>query len=132
MTLIFSTRAFYKGCRGFLTWSVAFMALTSLFLSVRVRAQEFRGTISGTVTDSSGAVIKDAQVTITETNTNTVNRTKTDSAGQYVVPFLQPGTYRIVVEMASFKRDVRDGITLQANEHPLIDMTLQVGNAQET
>jgi|SRR5437879_4945715 len=40
-------------------------------------------------------------------------RTKTDSSGQYVVPFLQPGTYQIVVEMASFKKVVRNGVTLQ-------------------
>jgi hypothetical protein len=132
MTHIFKTRAFSKGCRSSLTLSVAFIAGASIFLTARVQAQEFRGIISGTVTDSSGAVVKDAQVTITETSTNTVNRTKTDSAGQYVVPFLQPGTYQIVVEMASFKKDVRNGITLQANEHPLIDMVLQVGNAQET
>ena len=53
-----------------------------------------RGTISGTVTDSTGAVVKDAQVTITETSTGTVNRTKSDGAGpEYVIPFLQPGEY---------------------------------------
>ena len=132
MTQIFETSAFSRGRRGSLALQVAFIVLTSLFLSGCIWAQEFRGTISGTVTDSSGAVIKDAQVTITETSTGTVNRTKTDSAGQYVVPFLQPGTYQIVVEMTSFKRDVRNGITLQANEHPLIDITLQVGNTQET
>jgi hypothetical protein len=110
---------------------VAFLLFAALLLSVGAGAQEFRGTISGTVTDSTGAIIKDAQVAVTETNTGTINRTKTDSAGQYVVPFLQPGTYQIVVEMTSFKKDVRNGITLQANEHPIIDLTLQVGNAQE-
>jgi Carboxypeptidase regulatory-like domain/TonB dependent receptor len=95
-------------------------------------AQEFRGTISGTVKDPTGAVVREAQVTITETTTATVNRTKTDSAGQYVVPFLQPGTYQIFVESSGFKKEVRDGITLQANEHPLIDLTLQIGSAAET
>src|ERR1700730_1822194 len=115
------------------TLSVVGIVLAALLLIPgRAGAQEFRGTISGTVTDSTGAVVKDAQVTITETSTGTVNRTKTDSAGQYVVPFLQPGTYQIVVEMASFKKDVPNGVTLQANEHPLVDMSLQVGNAQET
>src|SRR5271170_5730942 len=84
----------------------------------RASAQEFRGTISGTVTDPTGAVVKDAPVTITETSTGTVNRTKSDSAGQYVVPFLQPGDYQITIEVKGFKKDVRNGITLQANEHP--------------
>jgi hypothetical protein len=124
---------FFRGQLYPITLPVLCMMLTLLLLlSGRAVAQEFRGTISGTVADSTGAVIKDAQVIITETSTNTVNRTRTDSAGQYVVPFLQPGTYQIVVEMASFKKDMRNGVTLQANEHPLIDITLQAGNAQET
>jgi hypothetical protein len=124
---------FFRGRLYFLTLSALCLMLAFfIFIPGRARAQEFRGTISGTITDSSGAVVKEAQVTIIETNTGTINRTKTDSAGQYVVPFLQPGTYQLVVEMTSFKKDVRNGITLQANEHPLIDMTLQVGNAQET
>ena len=125
------TPTFARGHLPSLVLPVAFILFAALLLSVGAGAQEFRGTISGTVTDSSGAIIKDAQVTVTEINTGTINRTKTDSAGQYVVPFLQPGTYQIVVEMTSFKKDVRNGITLQANEHPIIDMTLQVGNAQE-
>jgi hypothetical protein len=112
-------------------WATCIVFIALLFPS-GIGAQEFRGTISGTVTDSSGAAVKDAQVTVTETSTGTINRTKTDGAGQYVVPFLQPGTYQIVVEMASFKKDVRNGVTLQANEHPLVDVTLQVGSAQET
>jgi hypothetical protein len=125
------TPTFARGHLRSLVLPVAFLLFAALLLSVGAGAQEFRGTISGTVTDSTGAIIKDAQVTVTETDTGTINRTKTDSAGQYVVPFLQPGTYQIVVEMTSFKKDVRNGITLQANEHPIIDMTLQVGNAQE-
>ena len=125
--------SFSRGLFHPITLSVVSMMLPLLLLLPgHAVAQEFRGTISGTVTDATGAVVKDAQVTITETSTNTINRTETDSASQYVVPFLQPGTYQIVVEMASFKKDVRNGVTLQANEHPLIDMTLQAGNAQET
>jgi hypothetical protein len=128
-----TTSTLLRGHLRSLTLSVIGMVLAALLLLPgRAGAQEFRGTISGTVTDSTSAVVKDAQVTITETSTGTVNRTKTDSAGQYVVPFLQPGTYQIVVEMASFKKDVRNGLTLQANAHPLIDMALQIGSAQET
>ncbi len=85
-----------------LTLSVACILFAASLLPAGASAQEFRGTISGTVTDSSGAIIKDAQVTITETSTGTINRTKTDSAGQYVVPFLQPGTYQIVDNVSRF------------------------------
>ncbi len=104
----------------------------SLAASGHASAQEFRGTISGRVIDSTGAVVRDAQITVTEMSTGTVNRTRTDNAGQYVVPFLQPGTYQVIVESSSFKKEVRDGITLQANEHPTIDMVLQIGSTQET
>jgi len=109
------------------------LAVAALFVfPERANAQEFRGTISGTVTDPTGAVVRDAPVIITETSTGTINRTRTDNAGQYVVPFLQPGVYQIVVETTGFKKEARNGVTLQANEHPLIDMVLQVGSALET
>ena len=106
--------------------------LAPIALSEHGVAQEFRGTISGTVTDPSGAVVKGASVTITEVATGSVNGTKSDNAGQYVVPFLQPGTYQISIEMSGFKRAVRNGVTLQANEHPIIDIPLQIGASQET
>ncbi len=106
--------------------------LTSLFFVQHANAQEFRGTISGTVTDPSGAVVKGARVAITEVSTGSVNTTQSDNAGQYVVPFLQPGDYQISIEMTGFKKAIRNGVTLQANEHPIIDIPLQIGGAQET
>jgi hypothetical protein len=112
--------------------TVLLIAAALLAVPESASAQEFRGTISGRVTDSTGALVRDAQVTVTEASTGTVNRTKTDNSGQYVVPFLQPGTYQVVVESTGFKKEVRDGVTLQANEHPSIDMALQIGNAMET
>src|ERR1035441_6243112 len=118
--------------RSFSFCVVLLLATASLLIPGRTSAQEFRGTISGKVTDSTGAVVRDAQVTITEISTGTINRTKTDGSGQYVVPFLQPGTYQVVVESTGFKKEVRNSVTLQANEHPSIDMALQIGNAMET
>ncbi len=108
---------------------VLFLTLTS---GVSVRAQEFRGTISGSVADPSGAVVAGAQLTIRETNTGTINKTTSDSSGQYVVPFLPPGTYEITVEMNGFKKVVRGGLTLQSAEHPVIDLVLPLGSAQDT
>ena len=112
----------------------AFLAVAAFLVVVEPAsaAQEFRGTISGTVKDPTGAVVRDASITITETSTETANHTKTDSSGEYAVPFLQPGIYQIVVESVGFKKEVREGITLQANEHPLIDIVLQIGDALET
>jgi len=112
----------------------AFLALTLfvLFSPRLARAQEFRGTISGKVADSTGAVVPNAEISVTETSHGTTNKTVSDSSGQYVVPFLLPGTYRIEAEAAGFKKVLRDSIVLQAQEHPIIDLTLEVGATTET
>lgn len=95
-------------------------------------AQEFRGTISGTLADSGGALVPNADITIRETNTGTVNQTKSDNAGQYVAPFLLPGEYEITVKAAGFETIVRKGVKLQAQEHPVINLTLQIGTVSQT
>lgn len=96
------------------------------------RAQEFRGTISGAITDPSGAVVPGAQVVVKETHTGTVNKTKSDAAGQYVVPFLLPGDYSITVTAQGFETTTRNGVTVEAQAHPIVDMKLPVGNTSET
>jgi hypothetical protein len=62
-----------------------------LAFSAGLSAQEFRGTISGVLSDASGSPIPAARVVVTETRTNTKSETTTDSGGQYTVPFLAPG-----------------------------------------
>src|ERR1700761_1703199 len=96
------------------------------------RAQEFRGTISGAVTDPSGAVIPGAQIVVKEVHTGTTNRTKSDAAGQYVVPFLLPGDYTITATAQGFETLTRSGITLESQAHPEVDLSLKVGNTGET
>src|SRR5579863_5624501 len=83
--------------------------------------QEFRGTISGAVTDPTGAMIAGAKVTITETQTGTKMETVSDNAGQYNVPFLLPGDYLISVKTAGFKEFLRKGVHLGAGDHLGID-----------
>ena len=67
----------------------------ALLLPHNAVAQEFRGTISGLVTDPSGAVVPGASVQVLETHTGTISKTVSDHKGQYVVPFLTPGNYSI-------------------------------------
>jgi Carboxypeptidase regulatory-like domain len=112
--------------------AVMFSALLIVFLLQPAFAQEFRGTISGKIADATGAVIANAKITVTETGTGTVNRTQSDSSGQYVVPFLLPGTYRIEAQAPGFEAEVQNSVTLQAQEHPIIDFTLPIGNTNET
>jgi hypothetical protein len=116
----------------------AVVALFSLFVASLLLlpqaavAQEFRATVSGTVTDPSGAVVPGADILVQETSTGAVSRTTSDSAGQYVVPFLMPGTYSITVTASGFETLKRSEIVLQAQEHPIINLALTLGSANQT
>jgi hypothetical protein len=97
-----------------------------------LRAQEARGTISGTVMDANKAVIPGAVVTITNVAMGTSTEVETNDRGLFTVPYLIPGNYRIVVEAPGFKRYIREGIALQVNDRLEIDPLLEVGGSQET
>ena len=117
------------------TWLtlLAILLTGALFsLAPKAKAQEFRATISGTVQDSTGAVIPKADITVRETRTGTISRTVSDDAGQYVVPFLLPGDYTITVKAAGFNSMERTGITLHSQEHPIINLSLQVGTVSQS
>lgn len=103
-----------------------------LCLAPATHAQEFRGTISGTVMDSSSAVIPNARIVVKEIHTGTTSETKSDGAGQYVVPFLLPGDYTISVQVTGFQSLDRTGITLHSQEHPIINLTLAVGTISQS
>src|SRR5690349_13937742 len=94
-------------------------------------AQGVEATLKGRVADSSGAVVPGAKVDVKNTGTNLVTSTVTDSAGQYTVPFLQPGTYTVSMEAAGFKKAIRDGVTLTVGGTVALDMTLEVGALTE-
>ena len=116
--------------------SAGWMAMALVFMFAWAAkpacAQEFRGTLSGTVTDPTGAVIPGAAVVAVETHTGTTNRTTSDKDGQYVIPFLLPGDYSITVTMTGFERVTHSAITLQSQEHPIVDLTLPLGSADQT
>jgi hypothetical protein len=108
------------------------VAVLILWISGMMCAQEFRGTISGSVTDSGGGAIATATITATETRTGTKSKTVSDSAGQYTIPFLAPGTYEITVEERGFKRYVRQNVQLGSGDHPVIDIRMEVGEVTQS
>ncbi len=103
---------------------VVFFALT---LPLLMFSQEFRGTISGVVTDATGGTIAAAKVTVTEIHTNTKVEVATESTGQYTAAFLLPGDYDIAAKTPGFKEYIRKGVHVGAGEHPVIDIRLDVG-----
>jgi outer membrane receptor protein involved in Fe transport len=89
-------------------------------------------TISGTVKDSSGAVVPGAKVTATNEDTNLSRSVLADDAGQYVIPLLPLGAYRVRVEKDGFAPFVQNGISLQANTTVQVDAVAQVrANAEQ-
>ena len=94
--------------------------------------QAVNGMMVGAVSDASGAVVAGAKVTITEVNTQIVHTATTNDRGEYSFPELPPGTYDVMAEMSGFKKEVKSGTVLEANNSPRVDMTLQPGNVTET
>ena len=89
-------------------------------------------TMLGAVTDSSGAIVPGAKVTVVNTGTNFVFTSITTSEGTWYIPNLNPGMYQLKIEAQGFKSHVRDGIQLRTAESPRIDVALEVGNVSES
>lgn len=88
--------------------------------------------ISGTIRDSSGAVVPNATVTATNEATGVQQKQTTTEAGVYAFPSLNVGAYTVKVEGAGFKTAIKTGNTIQINTPATIDITLEVGSAAES
>ena len=90
-------------------------------------AQKDTGSIVGTVKDSSGALIPDAKITVTETEKGTTFVTSSDTSGEYVASPLNVGRYKVTVERQGFKTAVAGPIELDVQQRAVVNVTLQVG-----
>jgi hypothetical protein len=97
-----------------------------------VRAQSLFGTMLGTVTDSSHAVITNARLTIRNQATNAERAVLTDGSGNFEVPTLPVGTYQVTCESPGFKRSIVTGIVLQVDERLRVDVELEAGTPVQT
>src|SRR6185437_9810818 len=96
-------------------------------------AQVITGTISGTVKDSSGAVVPGATVTLTNTDKNIVVRTvKADAVGAYTAPLLPVGHYSVTAEANGFTKTSQSNVALDVNESLTVNFALQVGSTSQT
>ena len=89
------------------------------------------GAVLGKVTDSSGAVVAGAQVTLTDAATNLARTQMTNDDGQFTFAGVIPGTYQLKVSAKSFKAAVLDALILEVNKSITADITLQVGDIGE-
>ena len=90
------------------------------------------GTISGRVTDPSGPVVPNAQITVVNTETNFTSDTRSNVDGLYRVSSLRAGPYRVTVVAGGFKPYVREGLELRVGENQEINAALEVGGTTES
>jgi hypothetical protein len=110
----------------------AFVLILGLVLAPGVRGQSALSTIRGTVVDSSDAVVPGVAVVVTEVSTNVRARSVvSDDRGNYEIPDLKPGIYRLTAELAGFKSFIAEGLVLDSGQVRRIDVALEIGEATE-
>ena len=95
-------------------------------------AQEYRSTMTGRVTDPSGAAVPGVKVTAIKIDTNGKFPTVAGPEGFYTIPQLPPGTYELTAESAGFKKYVQSGIEMASDVRVAVDVKLQIGDASES
>src|SRR5262245_27347275 len=95
------------------------------------RAQVQNASLTGLITDPTGAVIADAMVAAKNVATNIEYSQKTDASGYYLFPSLPIGTYSLSVEAAGFKKALHGGVVLQVGERGREDVKLEIGGITE-
>ena len=116
----------FVGTRAFR--SLQFLAI--LFsLAVVAWAQSQNASISGQVTDESGAVVPSANVTVTSSERNSTLKVNCDTDGRYAFPNLPPGSYELAATAPGFKTSVQSGITLVATQTVRVDLVVKIGDS---
>jgi hypothetical protein len=115
-----------KRCRAFIQSAIAIF-----MLSVPLAAQTNTSTIAGVVTDQSGAAVANAKVVATLLSTGQTRESQTNDAGEFVVPQLAPGSYRVAVTKTGFQTGVVEGLTLDIAQRATVNVPLKVGQISE-
>ncbi len=129
-------RATRSGWQG--TWLTCFRSLIFLLLAAALAfsgstfAQGTTGTLRGQVLDPAGAVVPNAEVTVTNQETGIAVKVTTTSAGTYSLPSLIPGLYKISMEAKGFKSFVKKDVSVIANQDNVADAQVELGAATET
>jgi hypothetical protein len=120
--------------RGMCRFAMAIALTASLLLLAsppRLLAQEFRATLTGQVTDPSGAVVPNAEVKAVNNDTGSAYTAKTSNAGVYYIPYVVPGTYTVTASATGFKTAVQDKVLLLAGKYFGQNFKLEVGAIAE-
>jgi len=120
------------GIRGaFVCAKLFLMGLVMALGATNGSAQTFRGSVLGTVTDTSGASVSGAKVTVHNVDTGVDRTTETTTDGGYLVPELPIGTYDVTVEMKGFQRSVTTGVKVNVSVERRVDAVMKAGAVAE-
>ncbi len=103
-----------------------------LSLALPVSGQETTGAITGVVSDPSGAVVTNAEITVVNVGTSATFKTSTNSSGTYILRTLPVGIYRLTAGASGFKRYEATDLMTQVNEITRLDITMSVGDVSES
>ena len=108
------------------------ISIINCVLGLHCLGQEFRGTIAGRVADAQTQWCRTWRIVATRVETGAKYETVSGADGQYTLPFVAPGQYRLVAEAGGFKRYVREGLGVSTNEHLSADIHLELGQLTES
>jgi hypothetical protein len=111
---------------------LAFTVAASWSASTTAYAQAVYGSVYGTITDNTGAVVPGAKITVTDVSKGTSMTTTSNGSGDYRVDHLIPDTYSVQVESAGFNKSSAPGVIVNADTAPKVDVKLQVGSTSNT
>ena len=115
-----------------LRWTQVLLFAMATLSGSKLMSQAVTGTLLGTVADSTGAVVGNAQVTIVLAGQSLEYKTVSNAAGDFTQPNLPPGTYKVTVAATGFKTETRENISLATNTTVRVDVSMSTGSASET
>src|SRR5664279_635964 len=112
--------------------TISKFVLAGCMLATALLGQDFRATITGTVTDATGAGVPKVQIEARNVSTSAIATAQTNDTGAYTIPFLVPGTYTVKATATGFKQALHEGLELHAGDKVQADLKLEVGALSES
>ncbi|MBI3650324.1 MAG: TonB-dependent receptor [Acidobacteria bacterium] len=111
---------------------VALLVLLLSCWSLSAAAQEITATVNGQITDSSGAAVANAEITLTSLATKETRIVKSNDEGYYTLPLIKPGIYDLSVKLQGFKEYINKGLELLVNDRKTLNIALEPGQVSES
>ncbi len=108
------------------------ITLLAILLATAAFGQQTSASLTGSISDATGAVISEVDVRVTNTSTNVTREIRSDSNGAYTVPFLPAGNYSVVATKAGFRTYRLESLTLQVGQVARLDVQMQIGDVTES